>query len=60
MSHNSERNTNEEDQYAITQNLQIQVLMGEIRRMMRVELERIYECLDQVEKTCVGQPLPIL
>ncbi|KAH9697996.1 hypothetical protein KPL71_023832 [Citrus sinensis] len=35
MSHNLERNKNEEDQSATTQNLQIQALMGEMRRMIR-------------------------
>ncbi|KAH9734804.1 hypothetical protein KPL71_017514 [Citrus sinensis] len=59
MSHNLERNTNEEDQSATTQNLQIQALMGEMRRMMRPELELIHERLDQVENTRVGQPQPI-
>ena len=48
MSHNLEQNTNKEDQSATTQNLQIQALMGEMRRMMRAELELIHEHLDQV------------
>ncbi|KAH9649251.1 hypothetical protein KPL70_025912 [Citrus sinensis] len=51
MSHNLEQNTNEEDQFATTQNLQIQALMGEMRRMMRAELELTHECLDRVENT---------
>ena len=59
MSHNLEQNTNEEDQFATTQNLQIQALMGEMRRMMRTELELIHECLDQVENTCAKQPQPV-
>ena len=33
--------------------------MGEMRRMMRVELEHIYEHLDKVENTRAGQPQPI-
>ena len=48
MSHNQERNTNEEDQTPIAQNLKIQALMGEMRVMMRVGLENIHEHLDQV------------
>ena len=59
MSHNLERNTNEEDQSATTQNLQIQALMGEMRRMMRAELELIHERLDRVENTRAGQPQPV-
>ena len=59
MSHNLEQNTNEEDQSATTQNLQIQALMGEMRRMIRAELELIHERLDRVENTRVGQPQPI-
>ena len=58
MSHNLERNTNEEDQSAVTQNLQIQALMGEMKRMMRAELELIHEHLDQVKNTHSGQQQP--
>ena len=49
--HNLERNTNEEDRSATTQNLQIQALMGEMRRMIKVELKHINKRLDQVENT---------
>ena len=59
VSHNSMQNTNEEDQSATTQNLQIQALMGEMRMMMRAELELIDEHLDQVENTRAGQPQPV-
>ena len=59
MSHNLEQNTNEEDQSTTTQNLQIQALMGEMRRMMRAELELIHECLDRVQNTRAGQPQPV-
>ncbi|KAH9792509.1 hypothetical protein KPL71_004153 [Citrus sinensis] len=59
MSHNLEQNTNEDDQSATTQNLQIQALLGEMRRMMRVELELIHERLDRVENTRAGQPQPV-
>ncbi|KAH9680122.1 Endonuclease [Citrus sinensis] len=33
--------------------------MGEMRRMMRAELELIHERLDQVENTRAGQPQPV-
>ena len=46
MSYNPERNTNEKDQSATTQNSKIQALMGEMRRMMRAKLEHIHERLD--------------
>ena len=59
MSHNLEQNTNEEDQSATTQNLQIQALMGEMRRMMRAELELIHEHWGWVENTRAGQPQPV-
>ena len=59
MSHNQERNTNEENQTLIAQNLQIQALMGEMRVMMRAGLENIHGHLDQVENKSVGQPQPV-
>ena len=59
MPHNLERNTNEEDQSATTKNLQIHALIGEMKRMMRAELEHIHERLNQAENTCVGQPQPV-
>ena len=59
MSHNLEQNTNEENQSATTPNLQIQALIGEMRRIMRAELELIHERLDWVETTRVGQPQPV-
>ena len=59
ISHNLEWNTNAEDQYATTHNLQIQALMGEMRWIMRAELELIHERLDQVENTRAGQPQPV-
>ena len=56
MSDNLERNTNKEDQSTITQNLQIQVLIKEMRMMMSAKLEVIHERLDQVDNICAGQP----
>ena len=55
MSYNKKQNTNEEDQPTTTQNLKIQALMREMRRMMRAQLEHIHESLDQVENTHAGQ-----
>ena len=48
MSRNQERNINEEVLQLAIQHLQIQVLMEEIRWMMRAELDHIYEHFDQV------------
>ena len=58
MSYNQERNINENDKSSIVQNLLIQTLMGEMKRMMRAKLEHIHEHLDQVENTSVGQRQP--
>ena len=50
MSHNRENNTSEEVPQQAVPNLQMQALMGEMRRMMRAELEHIHERLDRVEE----------
>ncbi|PON49363.1 hypothetical protein PanWU01x14_230430 [Parasponia andersonii] len=50
MSKNQEKSTNEEVQQQAVLNLQMQALMGEMRWMMRAELEQIYERLDRVEE----------
>ena len=50
MAQNQERNTNEEVQQPAVPNLQMQALIGEMRRMMRAELEPIHERLDRVEE----------
>ena len=34
--------------------------MGEIKRMIKAELEHIHECLDQIKNTRTGQPQFIL
>lgn len=49
MSPNQEKNANEEVQQLAVQNLQIQALTGEMKRMMQVKLEHIHECLDRVK-----------
>ena len=52
MSQDQEKNTNED-----LPNLQMPALLGEMRRMTRVELEHIHERLDRVEEgTQRGQP----
>ncbi|WP_163008930.1 hypothetical protein, partial [Streptomyces sp. S5] len=57
MSQDQEKNTNEELPPTNLPNLQMQALLGEMRRMMRVELEHIHERLDRVEEgTQRGQP----
>ena len=56
MSHNPERNTNEDDESTTTQNFQIHSLIGEMRRMMRVELEHKRKCFNQAENMRAGQP----
>ena len=55
MSKNQEKRcfsefTNEEVQQQAFPNLQVQALMGEMRRMIRAELEQIHERLDRVEE----------
>ena len=57
MSHNQEENSSENNQQPTIPNIQMQALLGEMRRMMRVELEHIHERLDRVEEgTQHGQP----
>uniref|UniRef100_A0A2N9FAG5 Reverse transcriptase n=1 Tax=Fagus sylvatica TaxID=28930 RepID=A0A2N9FAG5_FAGSY len=49
MSNNQEEDTTEEFRQPAVLNLQMQALLGEMRRMLRVELEPIHERLDRVE-----------
>ncbi|PSS08357.1 Myosin heavy chain, fast skeletal muscle like, partial [Actinidia chinensis var. chinensis] len=57
MSRNQEKSTSEEVPPQAVPNLQMQALMGEMRRIMRAELEHIHERLDRVEEgTQGGQP----
>ncbi|GMN25318.1 hypothetical protein TIFTF001_051436 [Ficus carica] len=57
MSQDQEKNTNEELPPTNLPNLQMEALLGEMRQMMRVELEHIHERLDRVEEgTQRGQP----
>lgn len=57
MSRNQEGNTTEEIQQPTVSNLQLQALLGDMRRMMRAELEPIHEKIDRLEgETTAGQP----
>lgn len=49
MSNNQEEDTTEEFRQTAASNLQMQALLGEMRRMLRAELEPIHERLDRVE-----------
>uniref|UniRef100_A0A2N9FBE6 RNA-directed DNA polymerase n=1 Tax=Fagus sylvatica TaxID=28930 RepID=A0A2N9FBE6_FAGSY len=49
MSNNQEEDTTEEVRQHAVPNLQMQALLGEMRRMLRDELEPIHERLDRVE-----------
>lgn len=49
MANNQEEDTTEELRQPIDQNLQMQALLGEMRRMLRAEIEPIHERLDRVE-----------
>ena len=53
MSNNQEEDIAEDFSKPADPNLQMQALLGEMRRMLRVELEPIHERLDRVE---VGIP----
>ena len=50
MSQDQEKNTNEELPPTNLPNLQMQSLLGEMRQIMRVELEHIHERFDRVEE----------
>ena len=58
MSRNHETNTSDEVPQQAVPNLQMQALMGEMRRMMRAELEHIHERLDGVERGTPRGPPP--
>ncbi|XP_035542985.1 uncharacterized protein LOC118346088, partial [Juglans regia] len=49
MSNNQEEDTTEEFRQPPVPNLQMQAMLGEMRRMLRAELEPIHERLDRVE-----------
>ncbi|KAF3960835.1 hypothetical protein CMV_014483 [Castanea mollissima] len=53
MANNQEEDITEELRQPIDQNLQMQALLGEMRRTLRAEIEPIHERLDRVE---VGTP----
>jgi hypothetical protein len=49
MSNNQEEDRTEEFRQPAASNLQMQALLGGMRRMLRAELEPIHERLDRVE-----------
>jgi len=49
MSLNEGNGDNDGEQQQNLPNIQIQALMGEMRRMMRIEMERVHDRLDRVE-----------
>ena len=49
MSRNQEEDPNHEIQKQTIPNLQIQAILGEVRRMMRAENEQLHERLDKLE-----------
>ena len=49
MSNNQEEDTTGDIRPHVVPNLQMQALLGEMRRMLRAELEPIHERLDKVE-----------
>ncbi|GMN73364.1 hypothetical protein TIFTF001_055718 [Ficus carica] len=52
MSHNSITDS------ATDQKLFMEAMMGEMKRVMRLELEQIHERIDRMENTRVDQPQP--
>jgi hypothetical protein len=49
MSNNQEEDTTEECRQSASSNLQMQALLGEMRHMLKAELEPIHERLDKIE-----------
>ena len=49
MSQSQEENSTAELQQSTVPNLQLQALLGEMKRMMRTELEQIHERMDKIE-----------
>ena len=49
MSRNQEENSTEEVQQSPIPNLQIQAILGEVRRIMRAENEQLHERMDRLE-----------
>ena len=56
MSQNTERNAGNDAPPPTVPNLQIEALMGEMRRMLREECEQIHERLDRVEEGAQRRP----
>ena len=56
MSNNKDKNISGDVSRGGDPKLLMEALMGEMRRMLRVEMEQIHEWIDQVESACVEQP----
>ena len=56
MSQNTERSAGNDAPPPTVPNLQIEALMGEMRRMLREECEQIHERLDRVEEGTQRRP----
>jgi hypothetical protein len=52
MSRNEDEGTTDDSSISADLELWKEALVGEMRRMMRGELEHLHERLDQVENTC--------
>ncbi|KAK0585664.1 hypothetical protein LWI29_032035 [Acer saccharum] len=59
MSDNKDKGTTEESSIPVDLKLWKEALVGEMRRMMKGELDQLHECLDQVENARAEQPQPI-
>ncbi|KAK0572561.1 hypothetical protein LWI29_033492 [Acer saccharum] len=59
MSDNKDKGTTEESSIPVDLKLWKEALVGEMRRMMKGELDQLHERLDQVENARAEQPQPI-
>ena len=59
MSGNKDKGTTDDSSIPAALELWKEALVGEMRRMMRGELEHLHERLDQVENARVEQPQPV-
>ena len=59
MSGNKDKGNTDDSSILAALELWKEALVGEMRRMMKGELEHLYERLDQVENACLEQPQPV-
>ncbi|KAI9195068.1 hypothetical protein LWI28_011352 [Acer negundo] len=59
MSENKDKGVNDDSSIPANLTLWKEALVGEMRRMMRGELEQLHEHLDQVENSHMEQPQPV-